>query len=196
MTGVSNVELLDVSFYRGCCFATLQAVAVQRFVRAVRRGVLDVAAAGTEADKVVRILAPIEIHSGWNTSANRCRTCNRCGRRDGRMDDNHVNDDRRFQERSSVKSVDHAAPVAHTRITDVELFDCLCEWTCSEVEPILSNADTFSNCRDVQRDRDFERTPFPFWCFVSQKVMVSPCIAGVETCIETACILIYSSAAT
>lgn len=52
-TGISNVELLDLSFFGGCCYVTLHDAAVKRFVWAVRWEVLDVASSATEADKVV-----------------------------------------------------------------------------------------------------------------------------------------------
>ena len=42
LTGVSSVELLDISFHGGRCYATLHAAAVPKFTRAVRRGVHDV----------------------------------------------------------------------------------------------------------------------------------------------------------
>ena len=53
LTGVSSVELLDISFHGGRCYATLHAAAVPKFTRAVRRGVLDVTDPVTETDRVV-----------------------------------------------------------------------------------------------------------------------------------------------
>lgn len=53
LTAVSNIELLDSSFFEDRCYATLHASAIQRFLRAVRQGVLDVAVSLAESDKVV-----------------------------------------------------------------------------------------------------------------------------------------------
>lgn len=53
LTGVSNVELVDISVYGGRCSVTLHAKTVQNFVREVPRVVFDVAASVAESEKVV-----------------------------------------------------------------------------------------------------------------------------------------------
>lgn len=52
LKGAMNLELLDTSFHGGGCYVTLHAAAGQKFIRSVRRGVLDVETDVAEADKV------------------------------------------------------------------------------------------------------------------------------------------------
>lgn len=73
---VSNLELVDISSFGGRCYLTLHASAVQRSVRAVRRGVLDIADSVAEADKVVVLtyLDELDRDALSPTENNKCST--------------------------------------------------------------------------------------------------------------------------